>query len=344
MPGAPLPLLATSVVGSYAIPAWLWAAHERIEAGTFGELDVRETEDDAVTLAVHDQERAGVDVVSDGEMRRQGFIVSIFRHFTGLRALGPRRRVGILSYDGHVVYEAVERIGAPGGLGTLREIAYLTELTDRPFKVTLPGPLTLATQVRPGGPYRDRVEIAGDLAAVVNREFRALAAAGARLLQLDDVYQHFLMEPKQLVALYNRCFEGVAVERRFWHICFGTLEGFAFGERSYRPLFPAVHDAVADQLVLEFANRQMAEAELLREVDWTRELGAGVLDLKNFYVEKPEEVARRVRRLLETMPAERLWINPDCGFARLPRHLAAAKLRSMVAGARLARAELEGRR
>jgi 5-methyltetrahydropteroyltriglutamate--homocysteine methyltransferase len=335
-----LPILPTSVVGSYAIPAWLWAAWEKIEAGGFGAMDVAETENDAVAIAVRDQEAAGVDLISDGEMRRQGFIVSIFKYFHGLRPIEPRRKVGVLSYDGHVVYEPVERISAPAGLGTLKELDYLRRATTRPFKITLPGPLTLATQITKGGPYRERVEIAADLAALINRELRALAAGGARNLQLDDVYQSFIMDPKHLVELYERCFDGVAVERRFWHICFGTLEGFGFGERSYRPLFPAIASASADQLVFEFANREMAESELWRELDCRKELGAGVLDLKNFYVESPELVARRIRRLLESVPAEKLWINPDCGLARLPRHLAFAKLRALVAGTDQIRAEL----
>jgi hypothetical protein len=129
------------------------------------------------------------------------------------------------------------------------------------------------------------------LATLINRELRALAAGGARNLQLDDVYQSFMMEPKRLVELYDRCFDGVAVERRFWHICFGTLEGFGYGERAYRPLFPTISSASADQLVFEYANREMAESELWREFDCPKELGAGVLDLKNFYVESPELVA-----------------------------------------------------
>ncbi len=337
-----LPILPTTVVGSYAIPAWLWAAWEKIEAGGFGIMDVAETENDAVATAVRDQERAGIDLISDGEMRRQGFIVSIFKYFQGLRPLEPRRKVGVLSYDGHVFYEPVERITAPEGLGTLKELDYLRRLTTRPFKITLPGPVTLATQIAKGGPYRDRLEVAADLAPIINRELSALAAAGARNLQIDDVYQSFLMEPKRLVELYDRCFDGVAVERRFWHICFGTLEGFGFGERSYRPLFPAICGSSADQLVFEFANREMAETELWRELDCPKELGAGVLDLKNFYVESPELVARRIRRVLESVPAERLWINPDCGLARLPRHLAFAKLQALVAGAQQVRAELAG--
>ena len=335
-----LPILPTSVVGSYAIPSWLWAAWEKIEAGGFGAMDVAETENDAVATAVRDQERAGVDVISDGEMRRQGFIVSIFKYFHGLKPIEPRRKIGVLSYDGHVFYEPVERISAPAGLGTLAELDYLRRATTRPFKITLPGPLTLATQIAKGGPYRDRLEIAGDLATLINRELQALAAGGARNLQLDDVYQSFIMDGKRLVELYDRCFEGVAAERRFWHICFGTLEGFGFGERTYRPLFPTIAGATADQLVFEFANREMAECDLWREFDCGKELGAGVLDLKNFYVESPELVARRIRRMLESVPAEKLWINPDCGLARLPRHLAFAKLQALVTGTQIVRAEL----
>jgi 5-methyltetrahydropteroyltriglutamate--homocysteine methyltransferase len=337
-----LPILPTTVVGSYAIPAWLWAAYEKIEAGGFGVMDVAETENDAVATAVRDQERAGVDLISDGEMRRQGFIVSIFKYFQGLRPLEPRRKVGVLSYDGHVFYEPIERITAPEGLGTLKELDYLRRVTTRPFKITLPGPMTLATQITKGGPYRDRAEVAADLALIVNHELRALAAGGARNLQIDDVYQSFIMEPKRLVELYDRCFDGVAVERRFWHICFGTLEGFGFGERSYRPLFPAICGSSADQLVFEFANREMAEIELWRELDCPKELGAGVLDLKNFYVESADLVARRIRKVLGSVPAERLWLNPDCGLARLPRHLAFAKLQALVAGAQQVRAELAG--
>jgi len=335
-----LPILPTSVVGSYAIPAWLWAAWEKIEAGGFGVMDVAETENDAVAVAVRDQERAGLDLISDGEMRRQGFIVSIFRYFHGLKPIEPRRKVGILSYDGHVLYEPVERITAPAGLGTLAELEYLQRVTTLPFKITLPGPLTLATQITKGGPYRDRVEIAADLATLINHELKALAARGAGYLQLDDVYQSFIMEPKRLVELYDRCFDGVTIERRFWHICFGTLEGFGFGERSYRPLFPTIGSVSADQLVFEFANREMAESELWREFDCPKELGAGVLDLKNFYVESADLVARRIRRMLQSVPANRLWINPDCGLARLPRHLAFAKLQALVAGTRIVRAEL----
>lgn len=339
-----LPTLPTSVVGSYAIPSWYWAALEKIEGGGFGSMDAAETEDDAVETAVRDQERAGIDLISDGEMRRQGFIVSFFDYFTGLEALEPKRKVGVLSYDGHRLWRPVERIGAPRGLGMLRELEYLKSATTRPFKITCPGPLTLATQITPGGPYRHRLDVAADLATLINAELHALAAAGARNLQIDDVYQSFSMEPKHLVELYNRSVEGVRVERLFYHICFGTLEGFSFSERSYRPLFPAIHDVRADQLVFEFANREMSEVSLWKEFACPKELGAGVIDLKSFYVEKPDVVARRIRALLDAgVPRERLWLNPDCGLARLPRYLGFAKLKALVAGARLVREELARR-
>jgi 5-methyltetrahydropteroyltriglutamate--homocysteine methyltransferase len=148
---------------------------------------------------------------------------------------------------------------------------------------------------------------------------------------------------EHLVELYNRCFEGVQVERRFYHVCFGTLEGFSISERSYRPLFPALLDARADQFVLELANRELSEVELWSELQIPSELGAGVIDTKSFYVERPEVVARRIRRVLEHVPAERLWLNPDCGLARMPRHLARRKLHALVDGTRLVRAEMEKR-
>src|SRR5712692_4218315 len=107
-------------------------------------MDLAETENDAVETAIRDQERAGIDLISDGEMRRQGFIVSTFDYFTGLEALEPRRKVGILSYDGHTLWRPVERLAAPRGLGMLRELEYLKSATSRPFKITCPGPLTLA--------------------------------------------------------------------------------------------------------------------------------------------------------------------------------------------------------
>src|SRR5439155_703945 len=126
----------------------------KLETGGFGAMDLAETENDAVETAIRDQERAGVDVISDGEMRRQGFIVSIFKYFHGLKPQEPRRKVGVLSYDGHVFYEPVERISAPEGLGALKELEYLRRATTRPFKIALPGPPTLATQTIPSGSCR----------------------------------------------------------------------------------------------------------------------------------------------------------------------------------------------
>jgi hypothetical protein len=151
-----LPILPTTVVGSYAIPG-LALGGVREDRGR--RLRRHGRRGDGKRRRRHRRPRsgaAGVDLISDGEMRRQGFIVSIFKYFHGLRALEPRRKVGVLSYDGHVFYEPVERITAPEGLGTLKELDYLRRVTTRPFKITLPGPMTLATQVTKGGPYRDR--------------------------------------------------------------------------------------------------------------------------------------------------------------------------------------------
>ena len=124
------------------------------------------------------------------------------------------------------------------------------------------------------------------------------------------------------------------------HVCFGNLGSRPRGKRRYAWMMPDLLEARCDQLVLEFANREMIETDLWREFSVEKELGAGVIDIKSFYVETPEDVAERIRLLLQSVPAEKLWINPDCGFFQLPRWLCFLKLKAMVAGAAIMRAEL----
>ena len=143
------------------------------------------------------------------------------------------------------------------------------------------------------------------------------------------------------MELFNACIEGVEAKTAL-HICFGNLASRPRGKREYGWMWPALFDAKADQLVLEFANRELVDVGLWREVAEERELGAGIIDVKSFYVETADDVAERIRRFLEFVPAEKLWINPDCGFFTVPRWLAVLKLNSMVAGTKLVRRELTG--
>jgi 5-methyltetrahydropteroyltriglutamate--homocysteine methyltransferase len=334
-----LPLLPTSVVGSHALPGWLALGREAEAAGRLGPADRRELIEDATRIALLDQVEAGVDVPANGEMGRENFTLGFFGQLAGLRALPAPRRLGVPSYDAHPPYEVVERVSAPGGLGLAEEWRMTRRLTQLPLRATCPGPFTLAIPLRhAGGPYRDRTTLLADLAAIVNAELRALVEAGADFIQVDE--PNFVMlrgaAARERVELFNETVAGVLAKVAL-HVCFGNLYNRAFATpREYRPLFPALLDARCQQLVFEFASREMAEIELMKEVG-DREVAAGVIDVKAYRVETPEEVASRIRRALEHVPAGRLWVVPDCGFWATPRPAAVGKLRAMVAGTRLVR-------
>ena len=338
----PLPILPTTVIGSHAMPSWFWTATAEIDKDNYGRTEIRETFDDAVDLAMLDQERAGVDIISDGEMRRWYFVQSFYRRMTGLVEEPPLRKVGLYAYDSPPRYRAVEKVTVPEGLGIIEEFKYARPRTERPIKATCPGPLTLTMHIRPGEGYKDRHELAWEFAGVINRELKGLVEAGADYIQIDE--PSFAIIPGEFegwIDMYNTAVEGVDAKLAL-HICFGNLSSRPRGKRTYRWMFPAVLEARADQLVFEYANREMSEVDLWSEFDVDRELGAGVIDVKSFYVEKPEDVAERVRLILEHVPADKLYVNPDCGFFQLPRWITQLKLQAMVEGTKLVREELAG--
>ena len=334
------PLLPTTVVGSYAMPSWLWTAVGEIDKGNYGQTDAREAFDDAVNVAIMDQERAGVDIISDGEMRRWYFVQSFYRRMSGLEEEPPLRKVGLYGYDTPPRYRAVEKVTVPKGLGIVEEFEYARTHTKKRIKVTCPGPLTLTIHVRPRGAYKSRLELAWEFAEVINAELKALVNAGADFIQIDE--PSFAIIPgglKEWVDLYNASVDGVDAKLAL-HVCFGNLGSRPRGKRTYRWMFPALLDARADQLVLEFANREMSESNLWKEFGVERELGAGVVDIKSFHVETAEDVAERIREILKYVPPEKLYVNPDCGFFQLPRWLSYLKLEALVAGTELVRREL----
>jgi 5-methyltetrahydropteroyltriglutamate--homocysteine methyltransferase len=331
------------VIGSWAWPAWLHTSLAASGRGEYGPDDVVETQDDAVDLALRDQEDAGIDVVTDGEMRRAGFFTAAFYdHLTGIRPLPPRRVVGLAGHDQRESYEVVEAIQAPNGLGLVAEFQYARRRTAKPVKVTCPGPYTLAGRLQPGGVYKDRMDVAHTLSKIVNRELRAVVAAGASIVQLDEPsYAVHPDAPREFVELFNATAEGVGAKIGL-HFCFGNFVGRPVAKRTYRPLFPHILAARADQFALEFANREMAEVELWQEFPSDKELAAGVMDVKNYYVESAEDVAARIRTVLRHVRPEKLWIVPDCGLSQTARWAARAKLKAMVEGALIVRRELAG--
>src|SRR5205085_2534783 len=205
-----LPLLPTSTVGSYAIPSWLCAATAAIGRGEFGSQDVRETLDDAVRFAVMDQETAGIDLVTDGEMRRLDFVMGFYERLQALRKLPPTRTQGADGHDMRPRWEILEPLSAPEGLGILEEFEFCRSQTQKPIKVTCPGPFTLSGRLAPASIYRDRLEIADALAAIINVELRRVVEAGATWVQLDEPsYAVYPDRPQMFVDLLNRTLAGV---------------------------------------------------------------------------------------------------------------------------------------
>jgi 5-methyltetrahydropteroyltriglutamate--homocysteine methyltransferase len=341
----PLPLLPTTVVGSHARPAWWWCANEAIQQGRFGERDVAETLDHAVDIAILDQERLGIDVISDGEMRRlSGYVRSLLQRIQGLSAVpATARRWGPPHYDMDTDMQVDGPVSAPDGFGVARDFAYLKAHATHRTKATCPGPLTFAGFCHLAPPYRDVWELAHDVAKLVNTELRACVAAGADFVQIDDPSLGIIPgEGRGMVDLVNAAFDGVQAKRAL-HICFGTNRGRPRGyNRTYRPLFPDLMEAQVDQFVFEFTNRQMADIDLWQEYQPRQELVVGVVDQKCFTIETPEFVADRIRTALKYVPADKLWISADCGFQGAPYWIALGKLQALVAGTAIVRRELSG--
>ncbi len=337
-------MLTTSVIGSYAWPSWFITAVEAIKRGEYGPKDIEETLNDAVDLAVRDQEDAGVDVISDGEMRRLGFFTADFYgRLTGLTEQPPQRRLGPGGHDQRERFDAHEPFEAPDGLGLVAEYEYVRTRTQKPLKVPCPGPYTLAGRIKTGGLYPDRMAVAARFAEIINAELKALVAAGVDFIQLDEpsyaVHKH---SPGAFVDLFNRAVEGIDA-RIGLHLCFGNYIGRPVAHRTYQPLFPHILDVHADEIHLEFANREMAEVDLAQRVaEAGKAVAAGLIDVKNYFVETPEIVADRIRRVLDVVPPDKLVVAPDCGLSQTARWAARAKLKAMVEGTQIVRREIEG--
>jgi 5-methyltetrahydropteroyltriglutamate--homocysteine methyltransferase len=333
--------LTTSVVGSHGLPGWVWLAREAMEQGRLGAIDERELMEDATQAALLDQERAGIDVLTTGEMGRVRFIIGFYDRFTGIKTLPPPRRLGQPLWDTNTPFEVIEKLAAPHGLGIVEEFQLARSLTGKPLKATVPGPYTLLVPLKLGGGYRDKDTLLADLVAIVNAECRALVAAGADFIQIDEphhgMYSGSVHEVNKGI---NRAVEGVSAKIAV-HICFGNLYGRPFSSvRDYRNVFPALGELKASQIVLEYANRGMEDPARWKDFPKDKELGAGVVDVKAFKAESAAEIAERIRAFLPHIDPGRLWLNPDCGFWETPRWVAKRKLSALVEAARMVRAEV----
>ena len=342
----PPSLLPTTVIGSHALPGWLCHARDAMSRGEFGPADVEETLRDATRIALDDQLAAGIDIVTDGEMRRVNFIIGFYGKLDGLQTLPAPRRVGAPHWDTETPFLAVRKLKAPEGLGIVQDFKLAREMTQHPMKATCPGPLTLSIPIRRGKAYRSQDTLLADLIHIVNAELKGLVAAGADFIQIDE--PNYAMaanaDPRQMVEVFNAAVQGVRAKVAL-HVCFGNLNGRAFAApRSYERLFPHILKAKCSQLVFEYASREMSEIDLFAKYGTDKELGLGVVDVKAFRTESPADVAARIRMALRHVEPDKIYVNPDCGFWATPRGVCRRKLQAMVQGARLVREELEGAR
>lgn len=332
--------LVTTVVGSYPQPNWL-IDRERLgerlpprvralELWRIPEPLLEEAQDDATRLAVQDMERAGVDVITDGEMRRESYSNRLATALDGIDLDNP----GVaLDRTGHE--NPVPRVVGPIRRTRpveVRDVEFLRSITDRRVKITVPGPFTMTQQAQ-NDYYADDRSLALAYAEAVNEELRDLKAAGADVLQIDEPYLQARPEPAREYAIeaINRALEGIEGETVL-HTCFGYAHIVHTRLTGY-PFLRELNDCLATHVSLEAAQPNL-DPEVLRQIP-DKTIILGVLDLGSTEVETPDVVADRIRKALAVVALGRLVVAPDCGMKYLPRERAYRKLEAMVAGARL---------
>ena len=329
-----LPLLPTTVIGSYSMPEWLERAKNDYLSRRVSRRDLDEMHDAVRKAAIKDQEAAGVDVVSDGEAQRDNMIDYFTERMPGVQIDQSSKRFYYDFYDSLVRSKL-----ATGALGIADEARFLRRFTDHATKISISGPHTLVKRIQ--NKFYDTEEaFALDLGRVMNLELKELVRAGATNLQIDEPYYSGFPEdlPWALKAI-NAMVEGVNANITL-HVCYGNRYGKPSFEGSYKFLFPAILEAKINTVSMEFARRGEDDLQLFKEFNVPFSVGIGVIDVKTNEVESASFVADRIRRALEVIPADRLVITPDCGLVRLHRDVAFGKLCAMVEGTKAVRKEL----
>jgi 5-methyltetrahydropteroyltriglutamate--homocysteine methyltransferase len=337
--------LVTTVVGSYPQPGWL-IDRERLgarlpprvrarELWRVAEPFLEEAQDDATRLAVQDMERAGVDLITDGEMRRESYSNRFATALDGVDLDHPGVALDRTGHENPVprVVGPIHRTRPVG----VRDVEFLRSLTDRRIKITVPGPFTMTQQAQ-NDHYADDRSLALAYAEAVNDELRDLKAAGADVVQVDEPYLQARPEAAREYAVeaIDRALGGIEGESVL-HTCFGYAAIVHEKPNGY-PFLRELNECAATQISLEAAQPRL-DPGVLRDVS-EKMIVLGVLDLGSEEAESWEVVAERIERALEVVAPERLVVAPDCGMKYLPRERAFRKLEAMVAGARVVRDEL----
>ena len=341
----PSHLLPTTVVGSYPQPDWLVnrqmlsksVPRVRMDIWRVEQQWLEQAQDDATIVAIRDMERAGIDIITDGEIRRESYSN---RFATALEGIDMERPGHVKARSGQEtpVPRVVARIRRKGSVET-RDMQFLRRNTDRAAKITLPGPFTMSQQVV-NEFYKDADEMVMDYAVAVNEEAHDLQKAGADIIQLDEPWLRNDPDAAKRIAVkaINRALEGLKVPT-IVHLCFGYAAlvpgetkptGYSF--------LPQLADSTADQISIEAAQPRL-DLGVLKDLS-RKKILLGVLDLSAQKAETPELVAERIRAGLKHLAADKLIPAPDCGMKYLPRDLAFAKLKALSEGAAIVRAEV----
>ena len=340
-------LFPTSLVGSYPQPDWL--IDRKKLAGRFPPRTrvkelwrvapeyLEEAQNDATLLAIRDQELAGLDIITDGEIRRESYSNRFATALDGIDIDNPGTA---LDRSGHPnpVPRVVGKIRRKHPV-EVSDVQFLRAHTNRSIKVTVPGPYTMSQQAQ-NDFYQHEEELALDYAAAVNEEIRDLFEAGADIVQIDEPYMQARPEKARRygLAALNRALDGISGPTAV-HLCFGYAA--IIHERPPAYSFLAeLADCRVQQISIETAQSSLDCSVLVKLPG--KQIILGVLDLSTNDVETPETVASRIRHALPYVTPERIVVAPDCGMKYLPRDVAFAKMKAMVEGARLMRSELAG--
>jgi len=341
----PEKLLPTTVVGSYPQPDWL-VDRALLSKGVprvrlkdlwrVAEPYLEQAQDDATIVAIRDMERAGIDIITDGEMRRESYSN---RFATALEGIDNEHPAEVKNRRGAVIEvpRVVGRIRRTRPV-EVRDMQFLRRNTDRRAKITLPGPFTMAQQAK-NEFYKDADEMVMDFAAAVNEEARDLEKAGADVIQLDDPWLRNDPDAAKRIAVkaLNRALEGLKVTTAV-HLCFGYAQVVGKDKPSGYSFLPQLADSRAQQISIEAAQPKL-DLGVLDDLAG-KTIILGVIDLADPKIENPETVAGRLRAALKHVPAGRLIAAPDCGMKYLTRETAFGKLKAMTDGAAMVRKEI----
>src|SRR5882757_6641377 len=341
-------LFPTTLVGSYPQPDWLIDRQRlteivppRARAPELWRVPgalLEQAQDDATILALRDQERAGIDVVTDGEVRRESYSNRFATALEGMDSDNPAEVPSRTAGRVQIVPRVVGKLRRSAPV-QVRDVAFLRAQTDKPIRITIPGPFTMTQQLLDEH-YHDETALAMDCAAALNDEIKDLFAAGADVVQLDEPFLQAQPDKARrfAIAAIDRALQGVEGTTAV-HLCFGYAARVSVKPSGYSFL-PELDACKADQISIETAQSKL-DCAVLSELP-SKSIILGVLDLGDMTVESAETVAGRVRRALPYVSPERIILAPDCGMKYLPRAVAFGKLEAMAEAAAILRREVSG--